>query len=140
MSTNVIIVVSTLIIGSVVMYWLQEWADKLKRQAQLSAARPATLKVVDVTIASPKTMMGRDDERVSTAVSFEVQLPMRAPFRVRSPWIVEAGHVMNLRTGTILPVKFDVRTGRTIFPNVAWAAYDWRRESEVLPIPEQAAA
>jgi hypothetical protein len=137
MSLNVIIVMSTIILGSVVMYWLQEWTDGLKRRVQLSTARPAAFKILDVAIESPKAIvMGRDDERVSTAVSFAVQLPLQAPYMVRSPWIVEALHVQNLQAGVILPVKFDSRSGRVVFPNVGWAAYDWRRASQVLPLPE----
>lgn len=135
--TNVIVVVVTLVVGGVVMYWLQEWAEKLNCQVLMSIAQPATMKIVEVAVISPKSMMGRDDERVSTAVGFAVQLPLRPLFMVRTPWIVEASHMMNLHKGAVLPVKFDTRASTVIFPNVAWAAYDWRRKSQVLPMPEK---
>jgi hypothetical protein len=132
---------STVILGGVAMYWLQEWTDNLKRRVQLSTARPAELKIVEVTVEAPRAIViGRDDERVSTAVSFAVQLPLQMPYVVRSPWMVEALHIQNLHAGVILPVKFDPRTGQVVFPNVGWAAYDWRRTSEVLPLPEAEAA
>ncbi len=71
MSFNAIFIISTLIIGSAGMYWLQEWTDRINRHMQLSTARPVALKAREIVFERPQPILSKAREHDTNP--FEVQ-------------------------------------------------------------------
>jgi hypothetical protein len=128
---NIIGVTVIMLVGSVVMYWLQTNIAQSVRSVRVAQAKTAKAKVIEIEAPA---ILGRDDHNVSTALSFEVLPENGKPFKARSLWLIEAGQIPGIHAGRMLPVRIDSKTQKIIYPDVAWAKYDWLREHETKPI------
>jgi hypothetical protein len=135
MSLGLMIVIGTIFLVSLgllaLAFWLQENASKeeLKRFTQ---ARPARARIIEIGTA----IIGKTDSRISAALRFEVFPQSGEMYKARSPWVIEPEHLKQIRVGESLTVKIDARKQNIIFPDVAWAHYDWTRQHEIEPIYE----
>jgi hypothetical protein len=125
MLTTFTAIFTAVILASLSLAWLQIQQSDAETSRRLCHARPAMAKIIDVG-AEPNVKSG---DRAATALQLEVLPLYGVPYQTQSPWLVETSHAFELRVGEILPVKIDEKQEKVVFPDVAWAEYDWQRGS-----------
>lgn len=135
MSLSLVVVIITIFLVSLgllgLAFWFQENAskDELKRFKQAS---PAQAKIIEIGTS----IVGKADSRISAALRFEIVSESGKAYKARSPWVIEPEHLGQIRVGESIPVKIDSKKQNIVFPDVAWAHYDWTRQHEIEPIYE----
>lgn len=133
MSISLIVVIVTIFVVSVVLlglaFWFQENTAK-EEVARFNQANPGKAKILEIGTS----IFGKTDSRISAALRFEVTPQSGKTYKARSPWVIEPEHIGQIRIGEILAVKIDSKKQNLIFPDVAWARYDWTRQHEIEPI------
>lgn len=128
---SIIVITVILVAGlGVTLFWQ---LNKFERGTdRFDQATPATAQVIEIGTS----IVGKEQVRISAALRFEVKLPSGETYKARSPWLVEPDHIGQIRLGETFPVKIDPQKRNIIYPDVAWAEYDWTRENEKEPIYE----
>lgn len=135
MSLSLVVVIGTIFLVSLVLlglaFWFQENAskDELKRFKQAS---PAKARIIEIGTS----IVGKADSRISAALRFEIVPESGKTYKARSPWVIEPEHLGQIRVGESIAVKIDAKKQNIVFPDVAWAHYDWTRQHEIEPIYE----
>ncbi len=120
------------IAGAVGLYFWQGSRTVSQNDQRFAQAAAAKATIIEVGTS----IVGKSTSKVSAALRFEVQRPDGTTYKTRSPWIIEPAHIGQVRLGTSLPVKIDAKEKNVVFPDVAWAKYDWSRYGEPEPIYE----
>ncbi len=134
MDSSIMVVVTlsfVLLLGGLVIYWSNRVAGD-RSDLRFQNAIQATARVIEVGTS----IVGKSDTRISAALRFEVVPPGGRPYKARSPWIIEPAHIAQIRVGESFPVKIDQKERNVIFPDLAWARYDWERYGELEPLYE----
>jgi hypothetical protein len=135
MSLNLIVAIGAIFLVSIgllaLSFWFQENASKEELE-RFNQAYPGTAKIIEIGTA----IIGKADSRVSAALRFEVIPQSGEVYKARSPWVIEPEHIGQIRVGECFSVKIDTKKQNMIFPDVAWAHYDWTRQHEIDPIYE----
>lgn len=129
---GVIITVAVIVVAGlgIILFWqMNRFRAATNRFDQ---ATPASAKIIEIGTS----IVGKANERISAALRFEITKPDGALYKARSPWLVLPDHIGQIRLGEIFPVKIDPQKPTIIYPDVAWAEYDWTREHEIEPIYE----
>ena len=129
----IIATVVIICLGSLAVAWLQIQQTEADASNRLCNARPAQAKIIEIGT----TNFSQNGDRISTALRFEVLPPYGLPYKARSSWLIEPAHIPDVRVGKLLPVKIDSHKEKVIFPDVAWAEFDWRRENELELVYEE---
>lgn len=119
------------VIGLGLAFLFQERSIKTEQQ-RFEAAHPGNAKIIEVGTS----IIGKTGERISAALRFEVTPKSGQVYKARSPWVIEPDHIGQIQVGQSVSVKIDSKRKNIIFPDVAWARYDWTREHEIEPIYE----
>jgi hypothetical protein len=100
---------------------------------RFNQAKPGSAKIIEV---GTSIIGKKSDELISAALRFEVTPKSGKAYKARSPWVIEPDHIGQIRVGESISVKIDAKKQNIIFPDVAWAHYDWSRQHEIEPIYE----
>jgi hypothetical protein len=135
MSLSLVVVIVTIFLVSLgllaLAFWFQENASK-EEQKRFKLANPAKAKIIEIGTS----IVGKSDSRISAALRFEVIPDTGKTYKARSPWVIEPEHLGQIRVGESIAVKIDAKKKNIVFPDVAWARYDWTRQHEIEPIYE----
>lgn len=127
-----LLIIAAFLVSALLVFWVRVRALRAEQRTRFEAGVPATAMIVEVKTDEEAA----DNHNISAALRFWVEPPSGAPFKTRSPWIIDSDHLPHVRVGQTFPVRIDTLKNKVIFPNVRWAKYDWQREREVERISE----
>ena len=136
MSTTILVTFTAILVTGITLTWFMYRKNNAEASNRLIQARPARARIIEVGT----TILAKNDDRISTALRFEVTPEYGQPYKARSSWMIEPAHIPDVHVGKLVPVKIDTNKEKVIFPDVAWAEFDWRRENEIEPLYEDAVA